>query len=161
MILGAETEFSYQIKILSLQLNEICRFRNFLARFRLNLELVPGASTESRLCDAFLESGFIYENRSETHMYRYMSLGTILVHIFVRACILRFRDPPLRAGVRVTTVLRAQEELDKFLKNGRGKNIDPLDLLFFGGLTLLQMEISMLQAKIGDLANWEITDFHL
>ena len=63
--------------------------------------------------------------------------------------------------MRVTTVLRAQEELDKFLKNGRGKNIDPLDLLFFGGLTLLQMEISMLQAKIGDLANWEITDFHL
>ena len=63
--------------------------------------------------------------------------------------------------MRVTTVLRAQEELDKFLKNGRGKNIDPLDLLFFWGLTLLQMEISMLQAKIGDLPNWEITDFHL
>ena len=48
-----------------------------------------------------------------------------------------------------TIVLRAQEELDKFLKNGRGKNIDPLDLLFFGGLTLLQMEILMLQV-IGD-----------
>ena len=79
-----------------------------------------------------------------------MSLGTILVHIFVWACILRFRDPPLRAGVRDTTVLRAQKELDKFQENGRRKNIDPLDLIFFGGLTLLQMEISMLQVIRGN-----------
>ena len=52
--------------------------------------------------------------------------------------------------MRDTTVLRAQEELDKFLEIWCRKNIDPLDLIFFGGLTLLQMEISMLQVIRGN-----------
>ena len=65
--------------------------------------------------------------------------------ILVQAQHFEIWDPLLYARPRRLTVLRAQEELAKSLENGRGKNIAPLDAIFVLGLTLLQIEISMLQ----------------